>query len=827
MFVTTSSFIKHPTVAKGRWRVIFIFAMLYSLTVGARPLEPRYFYKAQIPATSNSNCSQCFNSPQEAFEAYKQYLTTVKDPGDGIVHWRAEYFQPYTGSLGRINNILRSYDVFESVYQNGVWQAPVIKGSIGLAMDCPEKYDLRFAAIAGNDVIYDCYDYSGKPEPHCDPCEVTSPPNKPKPGISQAIGNPILSSTGTKQQVEIDFNAGDSDGMSFSRTYRSDRGGWQNNLQPFGADLFRDGAFTNPVYIQWPDTGCYWGVGKDVPESFCYHPMYTNTANDVIVQRANGRLIEFGNASDYMPSANINDRITILRDASGSKIGFQVINPADDSTEIFDLMGRLQSVKKRNRQSRSLKYSDSTTPVSIAPKGGLLINVTDSFSRQLNFTYDVNGRMATMIDPAGNVFRYAYDESSSIVMPGKKAVGNLTSVTYPDGKKRIYWYNEQDNTANTANTNLPFALTGITDEKGLRYATYQYNFMGKAISTEHANGVERYQVSFPNPYFSSTVIDPLGTSRNYNFETIFGTTRSTSLSQPGGSGNGQATNTNAYDVNGNVTSSTDFNGVVTTYTYDLARNLETKRVEASGTPAAKTISTTWHPTYRLPLKIAEPSRITTYTHDASGNVLTKTEQATSDVSGAAAFSATVVGTARTWTYTYNQYGQVLTADGPRVDSGVVDKTTYTYDTMGNVATMTNGAGQVTLYSSYDLNGRLLKMTEPGGAVSTMTYFPRGWLTSKQVVNGSASELTSYAYDGVGQLIKATLPDSSSVTYTYDDAHRLTAVADNTGNRIAYTLDPMGNRINEKVTDPVGALVRQTTRVYDALNRLQQVTGAVQ
>jgi YD repeat-containing protein len=147
--------------------------------------------------------------------------------------------------------------------------------------------------------------------------------------------------------------------------------------------------------------------------------------------------------------------------------------------------------------------------------------------------------------------------------------------------------------------------------------------------------------------------------------------------------------------------------------------------------------------------------------------------------------------------------------------------------MGNVATMTNGAGQVTLYSSYDLNGRLLKMTEPGGAVSTMTYFPRGWLTSKQVVNGSASELTSYAYDGVGQLIKATLPDSSSVTYTYDDAHRLTAVADNTGNRIAYTLDPMGNRINEKVTDPVGALVRQTTRVYDALNRLQQVTGAVQ
>lgn len=57
-----------------------------------------------------------------------------------------------------------------------------------------------------------------------------------------------------------------------------------------------------------------------------------------------------------------------------------------------------------------------------------------------------------------------------------------TSVTYPDGSKRLYHYNEP---ANTANTNLPNALTGLTDENGTRLADYKYNYAGKALSTEH------------------------------------------------------------------------------------------------------------------------------------------------------------------------------------------------------------------------------------------------------------------------------------------------------------------------------------------------------
>ena len=55
----------------------------------------------------------------------------------------------------------------------------------------------------------------------------------------------------------------------------------------------------------------------------------------------------------------------------------------------------------------------------------------------------------------------------------------------------------------------------------------------------------------------------------------------------------------------------------------------------------------------------------------------------------------------------------------------------------------------------------------------------------------------------------------------------TAVSSLNCNTVTYTLDNMGNRIGEQLKDPSGALARNVTRIYDALNRLQTVTGAAQ
>jgi len=133
---------------------------------------------------------------------------------------------------------------------------------------------------------------------------------------------------------------------------------------------------------------------------------------------------------------------------------------------------------------------------------------------------------------------------------------------------------------------------------------------------------------------------------------------------------------------------------------------------------------------------------------------------------------------------------------------------------------------MTTLSNYDANGRVGAITDPNGTITNLNYAPRGWLLSKSVrsADGSSTQTTAYNYDGVGQLKNVTLPDNSTITYTYDPAHRLTDIADSLGNTIHYVLDNMGNRINEQVKDPQSTLTRQTTRVFDALNRLQQVTG---
>ena len=258
------------------------------------------------------------------------------------------------------------------------------------------------------------------------------------------------------------------------------------------------------------------------------------------------------------------------------------------------------------------------------------------------------------------------------------------------------------------------------------------------------------------------------------------------------------------DNNGNVASRTDFNGRLTTYTYDLTRNLEIRRLEASGQAEARTISSEWHASYRLPLRIAEPLKRTLFTYDDSGNTLSRSEQATTDGNGSLGFAAPVVGSPRTWTFTYNSLGQVLSADGPRSD--LTDLTTYGYHDAadpdpgkrGNLATVANALGHVTEVTAYDLDGRPLIVVDPNGLTTTLSYDPRGRLAGQTV----GDEHTAYTYDPAGQLIRITLPDGSSLSYSWDAAHRLTQVTDSLGNTLTYTLDAAGTRRDDTTQPPL-------------------------
>ncbi len=402
-------------------------------------------------------------------------------------------------------------------------------------------------------------------------------------------------------------------------------------------------------------------------------------------------------------------------------------------------------------------------------------------------------------------------------------------------------------------------MTGITDENSNRFATFQYTataigttVSARAASSEHAGGAERVTLD----YGSTTAVttDALGATRTYSFAIQQSVPKNISIAGSACPSCGPAAV--AYDTNGFIASRSDWNGNPTCYSYDT-RGLENVRVEGLGgtcpadltsssvpnAPSSRKTSTSWHGTFRLPVRVAGPLRITSYVYNGDGGarcgvqadgvtlvpgvLCSKTIQPTSDATGAAGFGAAAAGTPRTWTYTYNANGSVLTMDGPRTD--VSDVTTYTYyanddpdlGKRGNVATITNALGHVTSITAYNAHGQPTTIIDPNGLTTTLTYDARLRLTSRNV----GGEITSYAYDGVGQLTQATMPDGSALTYSYDAAHRLTGMNDNLGNRIAYTLDAMGNRTQEQVFDPANALAQTRSRVYNNLNRLAQELGA--
>ncbi|HSD44478.1 MAG TPA: RHS repeat-associated core domain-containing protein [Burkholderiales bacterium] len=598
--------------------------------------------------------------------------------------------------------------------------------------------------------------------------------------------NPVNLGNGNKVQIESDYQAFGALSLRFMRTYNS-RGvqavgrigrGWRHEFESFIAvDEFNGRAMAH---------------------------------------RTNGAVYVFARAgAAWNPDADIPDRLDQVLDANGQPAGWRYrAAGADDRAEVYDGGGRLTAIEDKTGRALSLQYATHPTT------GVRLTAVVDPFGRTLAFGYDSVGRIDRITDPAGQVHQYEYD-----------ALGNLVVVTRPDSTTRRYHYEKTGDAPMDASGYMPeTALTGITDENGTRFATFDYDTQGRATLSKHALDAERVVLTHSGD--AVAVVDALGATRTYALEDVLGTKKNSTTTGDPGCPLGFAART--FDTTGMPSSQTDWNGNVTQTTRD-ARGLETLRVEAAGSAQERRISTEWHGFYRLPARVAEPLRISTYTYGEPndpnpgnrGSVLTRTVQATSDATGAQGFSASAVGTSRTWTYTYNANGQVVSADGPRTD--VSDVTTYTYypnddpdlGKRGNVATVTNARGHVTQVVAYNAHGQPTELRDLNGLVTTLTYDVRQRLTSRNL----GGELTSYEYDGVGQLTRVTLPDGSFLAYSYDAAHRLTGIADAFGNRVAYTLDLMGNRIKEEVFDPSNALAQARSRVYSSLNRLIQEIGA--
>ncbi len=497
-----------------------------------------------------------------------------------------------------------------------------------------------------------------------------------------------------------------------------------------------------------------------------HHRRLASDGYYVYTTREDGRIDSFSPYSGgWKAWPNVTSQLT------GTSTGWELVTE-NDTKEFYDACGKLVSITTRAGAKTTYTYDGNSR----------LTQVAGPFGHTLTFSYDSAGYVSTVTLPDGNQITYAYDTNY-----------NLISVSYPDKSSRTYLYE---------NTKFPYALTGIIDENGDRFVTISYDDNGLATSTSLAEDVSKTSISY-NSDNTSTTVDAQGNSSTYTFFTSSVSENINMLTNISNAETSAGASSYEYDENGFLSSRTDSNSIVTSIIRD-ARGLDLIKTEAKDTGSPRTIITTWHQTFRLPLSITEQDRITYFTYDENGNLVFKT------------IVATQGSPSRTWTYEYNNLGHVTMAKDPNQNI-----TRYTYDQTGGVSKITNSLGQDT-YLTYDANNRPVTIKDPNNLVTALTYDLRGRLRSKII----GTEETSYTFDAAGNLTKVIKPDNSYTAYAYDKSHRLTKITDTMGNNIVYTLDLMNNLTEEQTFENSGRLVKTRSHSYDQLNRLVQDRGSL-
>jgi YD repeat-containing protein len=631
----------------------------------------------------------------------------------------------------------------------------------------------------------------------------------PPPFCSPTAGDPVNIGTGETIETVTDYSTSGQMPLEFVRTYRS-------NYHILFSDS--DGTSGPQVQTVYSRFGRAWRSNFDSVIGFQYGLNFASPGNGALVNviTPQGAEIVFMYSTalaKWQPAyiSSISSGLVTWAVRTDLNVSLVVsanilVKYQNNDVLAYNTNGQLIQVRKPGGYIQTLTYDSQ----------GRNTIITDSFGRSLSFTYNSDGYVDTMTTPGGT-YRYAYAQLSHAPAGLEHHELGIGKVYFPDATPS----NPNDNPFVTYHYEDPdhrSALTGITDERGIRYATWAYDSKWRVTRSTHALGDDNTTFSYDDPNNTRTVTNPLTKNTIYHFQNFQG---HRVLSQVEGIASSHcATSDTLYarDANGFVNQTTDGEGRITKFTNN-SRGLPTVITEAFGTPEQRTTNVTWDPSFSRPTQIAAPRLTTDLTWDTPGNlhILTQTDTTTHTV------PYSTNGQTRIWTFGYSPAGLLLTADGPL--SGTGDTVTYSYDTSGFVDTITDEVGLVTQVTAKNGNGQPLTIVDPNSVTTTMTYDERGRLKTVTVNPGASQLVTSFDYYLDGDIKRITRPDGSYLDYTYDDARRVTLVTNNFSEKIELGYNAMGEVTSRTIKTSGGTIALTQTQVFDELGRLLQSIGA--
>ena len=463
-------------------------------------------------------------------------------------------------------------------------------------------------------------------------------------------------------------------------------------------------------------------------------------------------------------------------------------------TQTLDVAGTVVAQKRF--------YYDGATDPAAPPSVGLLtkeeewlvedpLNPTNPQWLATAITYDPYGNVATVTDALTRTTTNTYDATThTYLITITNALNHTRHLTYDPRSGQVLTSTDQNNVTTTTDYDALGRVTdvlGPNDSAALPTIRYEYDLSTVPIrTTVHA----RIQSGQPEELTTYTFSDGMG--------------RTIQTRAP-------AEDPAKQVVNGAV----EFNNkgqVVKQWVpyYDASSSAYVPVSQISG--------------------LAPPVQ---YTYDVMGRLLTTTDPDGS-VSSATYNDWVVTATdalGHQTRRTSDAHGRLVKVE--EINQGHTYTTTYTYDSLNNLATVTDHANHVTTLS-YDSLSRKRHMADPDMGTWSYTYDAVDDLLTQTDARGVTM---NFQYDALNRLTQKsyTVPSGSTianpgpVAYTYDDANnqtqlyakgRLTDVAEVAdGSRFEY--DNQG-RLTKEIRTVDGTLYA-IQRSYDVLGRLTTLT----